>query len=94
MCIEWAVSVPEVYGVWGGADQWEIRIACSVDSKGDPVRRARPAKCPYCRSAKNVTEVRNIATRASQATCATCGLQWRRARSFVKKERVTVSTAA
>lgn len=90
-CIEFAVrpDAPETYGVWGGADQWELRIACAVDPNGDPVKRARPAKCPYCRSAKNVTEVRELRSRASQAHCSTCGLTWRRARSYVKKERAS-----
>jgi WhiB family redox-sensing transcriptional regulator len=90
-CIQYATrpESPETYGVWGGADQWELRIACAVDPSGDPVKRARRAKCPFCRSAKNVTEVREIRTRASQAHCSECGLTWRRARSFVKKERVS-----
>lgn len=89
-CIQFAVrpEAPETYGVWGGADQWELRIACAVDPNGDPVKRSRPAKCPYCRAAKNVTEVRELRSRASQAHCSDCGLTWRRARSFVKKDRV------
>jgi hypothetical protein len=88
-CMQWAVQGPETYGVWGGADQWELRIACAVTPSGDPVKRSRRAKCPFCRSAKNVTEVRELRTRASQASCSDCGLVWRRARSFVKKARAT-----
>jgi hypothetical protein len=90
-CIQFATraEAPETYGVWGGADQWELRIACAVDPNGAPVKRARPAKCPYCRSAKNVTEIRELRSRASQAECSGCGLVWHRARSYVKKERVS-----
>lgn len=91
-CIKFALrtdgSGPETYGVWGGADQWELRIACAVEPAGSPVKKARPAKCPYCRSAKNVVEVRDLQSRASEATCSGCGLTWQRARSYVKKARV------
>jgi hypothetical protein len=92
-CIQYATraDAPETYGVWGGADQWELRIACAVDPSGSPVKRSRPAKCPYCRSAKNVTEVRELRSRASQAHCSDCGLTWRRARSYVKKDRSLVA---
>lgn len=86
-CLKFAVTTPETYGVWGGADQWEIRIACAVTPYGEPVKKAHPAKCPYCRSIRNVTEVREVASRASRAHCTGCGLSWKRARSFVKKER-------
>lgn len=91
-CMQFALRAdgggPETYGVWGGADQWEIRIAAAVEPLGSPVRKARPAKCPYCRSAKNVSEIRDAHNRASQATCVGCGLSWHRARSYVKKVRV------
>lgn len=93
-CIQYATrpEAPETYGVWGGADQWELRIACAVDPQGEPVKKARRAKCPFCRSAKHVTEVRELRSRASQAHCSGCGLSWRRARSYVKKERASRTT--
>lgn len=86
-CLQYALSVPETYGVWGGADQWEIRTACAVAPHGEPAKKARPAKCPYCRSTRQVTEVRDVTSRASRAHCTGCGLSWKRARSFVKKKR-------
>lgn len=87
-CLEYALSVPETYGVWGGADQWEIRSACAVTPQGDAVKKSTPAKCPFCRSSRHVSEVRDMTTRASRAECKQCGLNWKRWRSFVKKKRV------
>lgn len=94
-CLQYAVSgEPETYGVWGGADQWELRIACAMTPHGEPVKRARIAKCPFCRSTKYVTEVRELTGRGSQAHCTRCGLTWRRARSFVKKKRASRAATA
>jgi hypothetical protein len=84
---QWALKAPEIHGVWGGADQHQIRIACAVDLHGNPVKSTRPAKCPFCRSTRNVVEVREVASRASEASCSACGLVWRRAKSHIKKPR-------
>jgi WhiB family redox-sensing transcriptional regulator len=86
-CLQWALKAPEIHGVWGGADQHQIRIACAVDLHGNPVKSTRPAKCPFCRSTRNVVEVREVASRASEASCSACGLVWRRAKSHIKKPR-------
>lgn len=86
-CLRWALGNQEVYGVWGGADQWEMRTALALTSHGAPVKKAQRAKCPFCRSSRTVTEVLELANRASRAHCAQCGLSWRRAKSFVKRER-------
>lgn len=86
-CLRWALGNQETYGVWGGADQWEMRTALALAPDGTPVKKAKRAKCPYCRSSREVTEVLELSGRASQAHCTQCGLTWRRVRSFVKRER-------
>ncbi len=86
-CLNWALQRPETYGVWGGADQWEIRTACAVTPSGEPAKKPHRAKCPYCRSTRHVTEIRDDNSRSSTATCGQCGLVWKRAKSYVRKGR-------
>lgn len=47
-CLKWALEHKEIWGVWGGKDEGEIRRALSVSHTGEEIRRQRFPNCPYC----------------------------------------------
>lgn len=73
-CLQHALSTPELHGVWGGVDEYEIRRALSVDKNGDPSRRARPPRCPGCMN-RNYSIVKKMRNQ-THVECEKCGLTW------------------
>lgn len=47
-CLKHALENKEIWGVWGGKDEAEIRRALSVSHEGKEIRRNRFPNCPYC----------------------------------------------
>lgn len=47
-CLKYALENKEIWGVWGGKDEAEIRRALSVSHEGKEIRRTRFPNCPYC----------------------------------------------
>ena len=47
-CIQWALEHKQIWGVWGGKDEGEIRRTLSVAHNGQESRRERYPQCPYC----------------------------------------------
>lgn len=47
-CLKYALENKELWGVWGGRDEDEIRRALSVTFDGKEIRRNRFPNCPYC----------------------------------------------
>lgn len=47
-CLKWALDTKQIWGVWGGKDESELRRALSVSHTGQEVRRQRFPNCPYC----------------------------------------------
>lgn len=47
-CLKYALEEKELWGVWGGKDESEIRRALSVSHEGKEIRRTRFPNCPYC----------------------------------------------
>ena len=46
-CLRWALEHRQIWGIWGGKDEGEIRRALSVSSAGQEARRRRYPQCPY-----------------------------------------------
>lgn len=77
-CLVWALENNEIWGVWGGLDEAELRRALSVDSHGRFAIRCRPPGCPNprCRARPGALEIILIA--GSQGLhCRLCGFEWR-----------------
>lgn len=74
-CMQFCLDQKFIHGVWGGADDYEIRRTLSVDAQGSPVERDRCPRCPYCLSRKLA-----IATSKSRegykTMCTNCSLTW------------------
>jgi WhiB family redox-sensing transcriptional regulator len=83
-CLQWALEHRQIWGIWGGRDEVEIRRALSVSYKGEETRRRRFPNCPYCsaRPSKLVTSSVEVPgggrwTVAKIVTCTSCNFSWR-----------------
>ena len=83
-CLQWALEHREIWGIWGGKDEIELRRALSVAYNGEETKRNRPPNCPYCtaRPGKLNTSIETLPpggrwTRAKVVTCTECGFAWR-----------------
>lgn len=47
-CLSWALDNKEIWGVWGGRDENEIRTALSLSEDGQEIRRTREGEVPIC----------------------------------------------
>lgn len=73
-CLQFALESQEIHGIWGGVDDYEIRRALSVDHLGQPARRARAPRCPYCVKS-NLSTIEKKRAR-NRVRCDTCHLEW------------------
>jgi hypothetical protein len=74
-CINAALERKELWGIWGGVDEYEIRRALSVDANGDPLVRDRPPRCPYCMSKKlDIAGQKN--KHGYKTSCNECETTW------------------
>jgi WhiB family redox-sensing transcriptional regulator len=83
-CLQWALEHRQIWGVWGGRDEVDIRRALSVSYSGEEIRRKRFPNCPFCsaRPDKLKTEIVDIPgggrwTTAKIAVCSECNFSWR-----------------
>lgn len=47
-CLRWALEHRQIWGVWGGRDEGELRRALAVSHAGELAKRQRPPNCPLC----------------------------------------------
>lgn len=83
-CLQWALEHRQIWGIWGGKDEVEMRRTLSVSYKGEEARRRRYPNCPYCsaRPSKLVTESVEIPgggrwTTARLVICTVCEFSWK-----------------
>ncbi len=83
-CVSWALENGEIWGIWGGKDDNEIRRTLSVNSEGNEVRRGRFPQCPYCgeRTSRLQTKTVDLPgggrwTTARAVECTVCGFEWK-----------------
>lgn len=83
-CVKWALENGEIWGIWGGKDENEIRRTLSVNSEGNEVRRGRYPQCPYCGARTSKLETKTVDlpnggrwTTARMVECTACGFEWR-----------------
>jgi len=85
-CLGWALENKEIWGVWGGVDQEELRIVLSVDEDGQEVRRIRKGEAPFCPNCKAGTSNLKLSEREVPGggrwttkkviTCDSCSFSW------------------
>jgi WhiB family transcriptional regulator, redox-sensing transcriptional regulator len=83
-CLQWALEHRQIWGIWGGKDEFEIRRTLSVSYTGEEIKRKRPPKCPYCsaRPSQLSVSVEKVPgggrwTTAKIVTCSECDFSWR-----------------
>ena len=83
-CLKWALEHRQIWGIWGGKDDGEIRRALSVSWNGQEVRRERYPQCPFCSARPNKlsTHVVDVPGGGRWLTmkvveCESCGFRWR-----------------
>ena len=83
-CIKWALETKQIWGIWGGKDEGEIRRTLSVSWNGQESRRQRFPQCPYCnaRTIKLETLVVETPNGGRWSTmrlvkCTVCDFTWR-----------------
>lgn len=77
-CLQIALDNHEVYGVWGGASEKELRRDQAIDAEGKPYNhKIGRIRCPLCgpRSTKFLRVIEFKRTR-THITCSNCGLKW------------------
>lgn len=83
-CLKWALEHRQIWGIWGGKDEGEIRRTLSVSWNGQESRRQRFPQCPYCNARPNKlrTVVANTPNGGRWSTmklvqCDACEFTWR-----------------
>jgi WhiB family redox-sensing transcriptional regulator len=83
-CLQWALEHRQIWGIWGGKDEVEIRRTLSVSYKGEEARRRRFPNCPYCAARPSKLETSSVEvpgggrwTTAKIVTCTSCNFAWR-----------------
>ena len=83
-CVVFALENSQIWWVWGGKDENEIRRILSVNAEGNEIRRGRFPQCPYCsaRTSKLSTKIVDLPeggrwTTAKAVVCGECGTQWK-----------------
>lgn len=85
-CLSWALDNKEIWGVWGGRDEVEIRDALSISEEGQEVRRTKDGIAPTCLYCDAPTEALTTSeveipgggrwTTKKVVTCSECQFQW------------------
>lgn len=85
-CLQSALNNKEVWGVWGGRDEIEIRYTLSVNEDGQEVRRSKDGIAPVCLSCDAGTEALVVVevdtdgggrwTTKKIVSCSECGFDW------------------
>lgn len=83
-CLKWALENRQIWGIWGGRDEGEMRRALSVSWNGQESRRQRYPQCPYCMARPNKLETLTapVPGGGRWATmrlvrCTACDFTWR-----------------
>jgi len=84
LCLKWALENKEIWGIWGGRDELEIRKTLSVNAEGVEVRLRRYPICPYCSASTSKLKAKIVEkpgggrwTTMRVVECSDCGFEWR-----------------
>lgn len=88
LCLQKALDNKEIFGVWGGVDEIELRKNQGVNALGEPhVSTQGKIRCGYCGplSTKYLTVLERKRTR-TVVECSNCGISWTIRRRINEKE--------
>ena len=83
-CLKWALENRQIWGIWGGRDEGEMRRALSVSWNGQESRRQRYPQCPHCMARPNKLETLTVPVPGGGrwatmrlVRCTACEFSWR-----------------
>jgi WhiB family redox-sensing transcriptional regulator len=83
-CLKFALEHKQIWWIWGGRDENEIRRTLSLDAEGNETRRGRYPQCGYCgaRTSRLTTKVVDLPnggrwTTAKAVECTVCNFEWK-----------------
>jgi hypothetical protein len=83
-CLKFALENKEIWGVWGGRNEEEIRRTLSVNADGAEVRKSRYPFCLYCSASTAYLEAKIVDKPGGGrwktmrvVECTKCGFSWR-----------------
>lgn len=77
-CLRWALENKEIWGVWGGCDESELRRALWVDAQGHSKPRCRFPNCPNCKARPSKLRItQELDSSVPTVTCVACQFSWR-----------------
>lgn len=74
-CLKFALESQQLWGVWGGRDESELRRDLWMNSNGTIGARARRPRCAWCKSHPDNLKITNDYTH--EITCTSCGFNWK-----------------
>jgi Zn ribbon nucleic-acid-binding protein len=78
VCLKWALEHKEIWGVWGGCDESELRRALWVDAQGHQKPRCRFPNCPNCKARPSKLRiVQELDSSVPTVLCVNCNFSWR-----------------
>lgn len=75
-CLRFSLETQQLWGVWGGRDESEIRRDLWMNSNGTIGARARWPRCPWCRNKKG-GELKISDSIRHRIECTHCGFSWK-----------------
>ena len=82
-CLKGALEEKQLYGVWGGLDQGEMRRALSINWEGQEMRRGKYPICAYCAAPTTKLKTKTVKRPAGGrwatmrvVECSSCKFQW------------------
>lgn len=78
LCLKWSLEHKEIWGVWGGCDESELRRALWVDSIGHAKPRSRFPNCPNCKARPSQLRIiQELDSTVPTVVCVKCEFFWR-----------------
>ena len=74
-CLRFALETQQLWGVWGGRDESEIRRDLWMNSNGTIGARARWPRCPWCKGSPDTLFVSDHSKH--EVSCSNCDFSWK-----------------
>ena len=75
-CAQTALDSEEMWGIWGGMDDFKVRRAYALDIFGTIRKRTDDQYCPFCLGVDITYSSKKQANKYS-AECSGCGIVWK-----------------
>lgn len=74
-CLRFALETQQLWGVWGGRDESELRRDLWMNSNGTIGGRSRPPRCAWCQGDYKNLKIQDEAS--YKVGCTSCGFSWK-----------------